>query len=141
MSIGFDVDQEYSNVLPEGWYTVAVTGAELTEPSEKAPQGVVRVKLRVVEGEHSGRESSQMFGLWSSNPTAKAIAQQGFKKVCVACGLSGTLDTLDPLLNKVFRCKLKVTAGKQGGLFQNLADAKSMSEAIEQGATADDTWE
>lgn len=96
--------------VPENWYPMVLTEID----TDQKPWGVgAKVKFKVTEGEHSGREVTDYF-IITHNQSAEAndIGQRRLRAWCDALGLPPNLQSADPLLYKTVYAKVRVEQGK-----------------------------
>lgn len=62
--------------VPEGWYSLMVTGSELVPTKDSATTGnaYLKVEFSIQEGAHKGRKIWANFNIRNSNPVAQEIA-------------------------------------------------------------------
>jgi hypothetical protein len=99
--------------LPEGWYTAAITGAEI-KPTKAGDGKYIAVKYNITGPTHQGRV---VFGnLNIQNPSTKAeeIGRQQLGEIMRAIGLAKVNDT-DQLIGGNLSIKLAVRTGDYAG--------------------------
>jgi hypothetical protein len=93
--------------LPEGWYTSAISGAEIK--TTKAGNGqYINVKYTILGPTHQGRIVFGMINIKNPNPQAEEIGRQQLGEIMRAIGLAKVSDT-DQLIGGNLSIKLKIT--------------------------------
>ena len=93
--------------LPEGWYTAAISGAEIK--TTKAGNGqYINVKYTILGPTHQGRVVFGMINIKNPNPQTEEIGRQQLGEIMRAIGLAKVSDT-DQLIGGNLSIKLKIT--------------------------------
>lgn len=93
--------------LPEGWYTAAISGAEIK--TTKAGNGqYINVKYTIIGPTHQGRVVFGMINIKNPNTQAEEIGRQQLGEIMRAIGLAKVSDT-DQLIGGNLSIKLKIT--------------------------------
>jgi len=93
--------------LPEGWYTAAITGAEIK--TTKAGDGqYINAKYTIIGPKHQGRIVFGMINIKNPNPKAEEIGRQQLGDIMRAVGLTKVSDT-DQLIGGNLSIKLVIT--------------------------------
>tara|TARA_R110000868_G_scaffold296861_3_gene557223 strand:- start:2593 stop:3045 length:453 start_codon:yes stop_codon:yes gene_type:complete len=106
---GFDaskVEDSKFEAVPAGEYRVIMTESEKKKTKDGASE-LLQVKLQILDGPYKNRTVIDRFNLWNKNPEATKIADQQFKKVCVAVGVMVPKDS-SQLHGKPMMAKLSV---------------------------------
>ena len=115
-------------VLPEGWYSSTISGAEIK--STKAGNGqYIAVQYSITGPTHQGRV---VFGnLNIKNPSAKAeeIGRQQLGDLMRAIGLSSVSDT-DQLIGGQLNIKLTINKSEQYGDRNDVSGYKALSGGV-----------
>jgi hypothetical protein len=94
-------------LVPEGWYTATISGAEIK--TTKAGNGqYINVKYTVVGPTHQGRIVFGMINIKNPNPQAEEIGRQQLGEIMRAIGLTKVSDT-DQLIGGTLSIKIKIT--------------------------------
>lgn len=94
-------------LVPEGWYTATISGAEIK--TTKAGNGqYINVKYTIVGPTHQGRIVFGMINIKNPNPQAEEIGRQQLGEIMRAIGLSKVSDT-DQLIGGTLSIKIKIT--------------------------------
>lgn len=89
-----DDKAEDFDVLPNGAYTVKVTGGEM-RPTKNGDGEYLQIEMTVVEGEHQGRKIFDRFNLRNKNDMAVRIAKSQFAAFREAVGVLDPKDIPD----------------------------------------------
>ena len=92
--------------LPEGWYTVKVSGAELKDTKSGTGQ-YISVRYDVLGPTHQGRVVFGMLNIRNQNPKAEEIGRQQLGELMRAIGLTSVTDT-DQLIGGTLSIKLAI---------------------------------
>lgn len=92
--------------LPEGWYAVKVSGAELKNTKSGAGQ-YISVRYDVLGPTHQGRVVFGMLNIRNQNPKAEEIGRQQLGELMRAIGLTSVTDT-DQLIGGTLSIKLVI---------------------------------
>lgn len=93
--------------LPEGWYTAAISGAEIKTTKSGNGQ-YINVKYTILGPTHQGRVVFGMINIKNPNPQAEEIGRQQLGEIMRAIGLAKVSDT-DQLIGGNLSIKLKIT--------------------------------
>jgi hypothetical protein len=86
LNIVFDgVEEAGFGLLPNGEYTVIVDSAVIKETKDGQGE-FINMKLKVTEGNHSGRFLFTMFNIKNKNPEAVKIGMGSLKTFCKVSG-------------------------------------------------------
>lgn len=80
-----NVKSQKPQLLPDGKYNCAVTKAEMTDTKNRTGM-MVKIELRVMEGEFEGRKVFHNFNVQNNNPKAQEIGQAQLKSLMEAAG-------------------------------------------------------
>lgn len=97
--------------LPEGWYTVKITGAELKTTKSGNGQ-YIAVRYDVLAPTHQGRVVFGNLNIRNANPKAEEIGRKQLGELMRAIGLTSVTDT-DQLVGGV--CEIKLVIRQQEG--------------------------
>ena len=112
---GFDpskVEDPYQP-LPEGTYPMMITGSE-GKQTAKGGQMIV-MEFTVIDGKYENRKVYENLNIVNDSEKAVKIARITLKKICDACGYTGTLNDTAELHNKTFAGKVKVEESTRDG--------------------------
>jgi len=99
--------------LPDGWYAVTVTEADVKET--KARNGsYLKLRLDVTGPTHQGRVVFTMITLKNANPAAEDIGAKQLGEMMLAVGLA-RLDDSDQLIGRSLSVKLKTESSPEYG--------------------------
>jgi hypothetical protein len=104
-------------VLPAGWYTASVTGAEVKQTKSGTGQ-YLRVEYTISGPSGAGRKVWSNYNVRNENPKAESIGREQLAELCRCVGLSRVNDT-DQLLGCNVSVKLKVREASNGYDAQN----------------------
>ena len=114
-SINFDAStvapQAPFSVLPAGTYTVSIDDSEIKSTQKGGQMAVFR--LRVLEGQHSGRVIFARINVRNPSQQAEQIGQAQLSALCHAAGVLQLSDTAQ-LHNKVVRARVKIRKDESG---------------------------
>jgi hypothetical protein len=121
--------------LPAGWYSVAITAAELK--STKAGTGqYIAVRYDVTGPTHQGRVVFGNLNVFNPNAEAEKIGRQQLGELMAATGVA-TLDDTDDLIGKQLSIKLKIRKSDQYGDSNDVEGFKSAGGAMPAMASAE----
>ena len=100
------VDDSSYEPLPEGWYPVQITGAELKETKAGTGQ-YIKVEYTVVGDNYQGRKVWGMLNIVNPNETAENIGRKQLNQLMAATALDSVQDT-DEFVGKTLNIKLKI---------------------------------
>jgi hypothetical protein len=109
-------DKSYE-VLPAGWYTASVTGAEVKQTKSGTGQ-YLRVEYTISGPTGAGRKVWSNYNVRNENPKAESIGREQLAELCRCVGLARVNDT-DQLLGCNVSVKLKVREASNGYDAQN----------------------
>lgn len=92
--------------LPPGWYTAAITQADL-RPTKDGTGQYVAVRYDITGPTHQGRVVYANLNIKNKNPKAEEIARQQLGDIMRAIGMTQVRDT-DELLGAQLQIKLKI---------------------------------
>lgn len=99
--------------LPAGWYTAAITGAEIK--ATKAGDGkYIAVKYTITGPSHQGRVVFGNLNIKNASTKAEEIGRQQLGEIMRAIGLAKVTDT-DQLIGGNLQIKLEVETGEYAG--------------------------
>jgi hypothetical protein len=104
-------------VLPAGWYTASVTGAEVKQTKSGTGQ-YLRVEYTISGPSGAGRKVWSNYNVRNENPKAESIGREQLAELCRCVGLARVNDT-DQLLGCNVSVKLKVREASNGYEAQN----------------------
>jgi hypothetical protein len=111
------VTEKSYEVLPAGWYTASITGAE--PKSTKSGTGkYLRVEYTISGPTGVGRKVWSNYNVRNENPKAESIGREQLAELCRCVGLARVNDT-DELLGCNVSVKLKVREASNGYEAQN----------------------
>lgn len=128
----FEADQlpqstQYS-VLPAGWYSANITGAELK--STKAGNGqYIAVRYDITGPAHQGRVVFGNLNIKNPNPKAEEIGRQQLGDIMRAIGLSKVTDT-DQLIGGSLSIKLDIRKSEEYGDSNDVKGFKSITGSM-----------
>jgi hypothetical protein len=99
-------------VLPAGWYTASVTGAEVKATKSGTGQ-YLRVEYTISGPSGAGRKVWSNYNVRNENPKAESIGREQLAELCRCVGLARVNDT-DQLLGASVSVKLKVRDAANG---------------------------
>ena len=97
--------------IPAGTYTVSIDDSEIKSTRMGGQMAVFR--LRVVEGQHSGRTIFARINVRNPSQQAEQIGQAQLSALCHAAGVLQLSDTAQ-LHNKVVRARVKIRKDESG---------------------------
>lgn len=97
--------------IPAGTYTVSIDDSEIKSTQKGGQMAVFR--LRVVEGQHSGRTIFARINVRNPSQQAEQIGQAQLSALCHAAGVLQLSDTAQ-LHNKVVRARVKIRKDESG---------------------------
>lgn len=97
--------------IPSGTYTVSIDDSEIKSTQKGGQMAVFR--LRVVEGQHSGRTIFARINVRNPSQQAEQIGQAQLSALCHAAGVLQLSDTAQ-LHNKVVRARVKIRKDESG---------------------------
>lgn len=82
---GFDASkiEPSGGAIPRGEYQVVIVESDKV-PTKAGTGFLLKLKLRIVEGEHKGRTLTDRLNIWNTNETASRIAQGKLSAICRA---------------------------------------------------------
>jgi hypothetical protein len=104
-------------VLPAGWYTASITGAEVKATKSGTGQ-YLRVEYTISGPSGAGRKVWSNYNVRNENPKAESIGREQLAELCRCVGLARVNDT-DQLLGANVSVKLKVREASNGYEAQN----------------------
>lgn len=111
--------------LPAGWYTVAITQAELKDTKLGGGQ-YIKLRFDVTGPTHQGRVVFGNLNIKNANPKAEEIGRQQLGEVMRAIGLAKVTDT-DQLIGGQISIKLDVKQDAQYGASNEVKGFRSVS--------------
>jgi hypothetical protein len=118
-------DKSYE-VLPAGWYTASVSGAEVKQTKSGTGQ-YLRVEYTISGPSGAGRKVWSNYNVRNENPKAESIGREQLAELCRCVGLARVNDT-DQLLGCNVSVKLKVREASNGYDAQNEVQAHKALE-------------
>jgi hypothetical protein len=129
------LDQEYAidelpqssgyEVLPAGWYSANITGAELK--TTKAGNGqYIAVRYDITGPTHQGRVVFGNLNIKNPNPKAEEIGRQQLGDIMRSIGLSKVSDT-DQLIGGSLSIKLDIRKSEEYGNSNDVKGFKSLN--------------
>jgi hypothetical protein len=107
------VSEKSYEVLPTGWYTATITGAELK--TTKAGTGqYIAIRYDITGPTHMGRIVFGNLNIRNPNPKAEEIGRQHLGEIMRAIGLAKVADT-DELIGGQLSIKIDVRSSEQYG--------------------------
>ena len=98
--------------VPEGWYFVSITGAEIKET--KSGSGYyIRLRFDISGPTHQGRCVFANLNIKNSNPKAEEIARRDLAEIMRATGIDSLQDT-DQLIGEILSVKVVISPGNDG---------------------------
>ena len=120
-------DKSYQ-VLPAGWYTATITGAELK--ATKAGTGqYIAIKYDITGPTHQGRIVFGNLNIRNPNPTAEEIGRQQLGEVMRAIGLAKVQDT-DELIGGQLSIKVAIRSSDQYGDQNEVKGFKAVAGSV-----------
>jgi hypothetical protein len=113
-------------VLPPGWYTASVTGAEVKQTKSGTGQ-YLRVEYTISGPSAAGRKVWSNYNVRNENSRAESIGREQLAELCRCVGLARVNDT-DQLLGCNVSVKLKVREASNGYDAQNEVQAHKALE-------------
>ena len=99
--------------LPSGWYTAAITGAEIKQ-TKSGTGRYIAVRYDITGPTHQGRVVFSNLNIENANPKAEEIGRQQLRALMEAIGLARLTDT-DQMIGSNVKIKLKIEANEQYG--------------------------
>lgn len=119
------VDAQQYDVLPAGWYTASIVGAELR--TTKSGNGrYIAVQYRILGPTHQNRVVYGNLNIRNQNADAERIGREQLGSLCIAIGMQKLKDT-DELAGRSVQIKLKVRQSEQYGDSNDVAGFKAVS--------------
>jgi hypothetical protein len=116
------------NVLPAGWYTANITGAELK--ATKAGTGqYIAVRYDITGPTHQGRVVFGNINIKNPNPKAEEIGRQQLGDIMRAIGLSKVTDT-DQLIGGSLSVKLDIRKSEDYGPSNDVKGFKAITGSM-----------
>jgi hypothetical protein len=106
-------------ILPAGDYLMQVVQSEV-RPTKDGSNKYVWLELDILDGEYAGRKFWERLNLWSTNDTAKKIANQTLVSMTRACGFV-TIEDTEELHFRPFQVKMRVKKNGKTGELENSA--------------------
>ena len=106
------VTEKSFEVLPAGWYTASVTGADLKATKSGTGQ-YLRIEYTISGPTGAGRKVWSNYNVRNENPKAESIGREQLAELCRCVGLARVNDT-DQLLGCNVSVKLKVREASNG---------------------------
>ena len=103
--------------LPEGWYTVTVTGAE-SKPTKSGTGSYLKLEFTVQGPSGQGRKVFSNYNVRNENPTAEKIGREQLAELCRCIGQPRLTDT-DQVIGASLQVKLKIRPASNGYEAQN----------------------
>lgn len=107
------VSEKSYDVLPAGWYSASITGAELKNTKAGTGQ-YIAIRYDITGPSHQGRVVFGNLNIRNPNPKAEEIGRQQLGEVMRAIGLAKVQDT-DELIGGQLSIKLDVRSSDQYG--------------------------
>jgi hypothetical protein len=120
------VTEKSFEVLPPGWYTASITGAEVKATKSGTGQ-YLRVEYTISGPSGAGRKVWSNYNVRNENPKAESIGREQLAELCRCVGLARVNDT-DQLLGANVSVKLKVREASNGYEAQNEVQAHKALE-------------
>jgi len=120
------VTEKSFEVLPAGWYTASVTGADLKATKSGTGQ-YLRIEYTISGPSGAGRKVWSNYNVRNENPKAESIGREQLAELCRCVGLARVNDT-DQLLGCNVSVKLKVREASNGYEAQNEVQAHKSLE-------------
>ena len=122
------VSEKSYQVLPAGWYTATITGAELK--ATKAGTGqYIAIKYDITGPTHQGRIVFGNLNIRNPNPTAEEIGRQQLGEVMRAIGLAKVQDT-DELIGGQLSIKVAIRSSDQYGDQNEVKGFKAVAGSV-----------
>lgn len=83
--------QQTFEPIPAGWYNMMIVESEM-KPTSKGDGAYLQVTLKVVDGQHAGRQVFDRMNLQNPNPVAAEI---GYKRLSAYCHATGVIQVQD----------------------------------------------
>jgi len=99
--------------LPAGWYTAAITGAELKNTKAGTGQ-YIAIRYDIIGPTHQGRIVFGNLNIRNPNPKAEEIGRQQLGEVMRAIGIAKVQDT-DELIGGQLSIKVDIRSSEQYG--------------------------
>lgn len=93
--------------IPSGWYTCQITESVI-EPTKSGNGHFLKLTLKVLEGEYSGRTVFDRLNIDNPNETAVTIAYETLSAICHATGVIQVSDSSE-LHGRPMNVKVKLT--------------------------------
>lgn len=100
-------------VLPAGWYTAAIAGAEIKQ-TKSGTGRYIAVRYDITGPTHQGRVVFSNLNIENANPKAEEIGRQQLRALMESVGIAKLADT-DQLIGSNVKVKLKVERDEQYG--------------------------
>lgn len=107
------VSEKSYDVLPAGWYSASITGAELKNTKAGTGQ-YIAIRYDITGPSHQGRVVFGNLNIRNPNPKAEEIGRQQLGEVMRAIGLAKVQDT-DELIGGQLSIKLDIRSSDQYG--------------------------
>jgi hypothetical protein len=122
------VSEKSYQVLPAGWYTATITGAELK--ATKAGTGqYIAIKYDITGPTHQGRIVFNNLNIRNPNATAEEIGRQQLGEVMRAIGLAKVQDT-DELIGGQLSIKVAIRSSDQYGDQNEVKGFKAVAGSV-----------
>ena len=122
-------DDDKFEPFPAGQYVCRITESDVV--ANNAGTGMLlKLTLKVDEGEYAGRLFWENLNVQHQNPTAQKIGQGMLKKLMAACGIQGALSDSEQLHNIPFIASVKIDANPQYGDSNKLKGAKPYQNPV-----------
>ena len=100
-------------VLPAGWYTAAIVGAEIKQ-TKSGTGRYIAVRYDITGPTHQGRVVFSNLNIENANPKAEEIGRQQLRALMESVGIAKLADT-DQLIGSNVKVKLKIERDEQYG--------------------------
>lgn len=100
-TVGFD------EPVPAGIYKFEITEGQVT-PTSAGTGLVCKIVLKIIEGEHAGRNCWDNFNIKNPSEKAQQIGRGRLSNLCKACGKIGMIEDTSELLGIPILAKIKV---------------------------------
>lgn len=122
--------------IPAGWYNMQINGSEM-KPTSDGKGAYLQVTLKVLDGQHAGRQVFDRLNLQNANPVAVDIA---YKRLSAYCHATGVINLQDSQQLHGIPMKVKVNVRTDStGQYEPSNDVKAVkniNEQVDMGAGA-----
>ena len=131
--------QQTFEPIPAGWYNMMIVESEM-KPTSKGDGAYLQVTLKVVDGQHAGRQVFDRMNLQNPNPVAAEI---GYKRLSAYCHATGVIQVQDSqqLHGIPFKARVSVRTDTTGQ-YDPSNEVKAVKHINEDtGTTAAQQWQ